>query len=105
MARVKVTCPECGDVEITSRAVTIVINEKFSQFSYRCPGCKIIQLQDTNEQTVQILVEVGVPVHQLSPPREKLEGLPLDSALDDDALIDFHFGLKRSDFWEELLKA
>lgn len=99
MALVRIACSECGDVELWSRdlEVRICFDTGRSTYLFRCPVCRMIEVNPGDEQIVDILVAAGVRCIEWRLPAELGErpaGKPLTYA----DVLDFH-ELLQDDTW------
>lgn len=100
MAKIKATCPKCGDVDLQSRDLTIrtCIEVWCSEYIFRCPKCRFVQIKPATEMVVEILLAAGVRSVEWTLPAELNErpsNLP-DITVDD--FIDWHQMLEKDDF-------
>ena len=60
-AIVKVTCPRCGDLDLSPDDVEIPLPSLDSPTSYRfaCPSCGTINVKPANQRAVDMLAAVG----------------------------------------------
>jgi hypothetical protein len=103
VATIKASCPTCGDVELTTRDVQVLLCSTTNQGSYafRCPACRVAVSKPAEPRVVDVLVASGVRLSVWELPaemREEHHGGPISY----DDLLEFHFELKRDD-WFELL--
>ncbi len=104
MATIRASCSACGDVELTSRDVTVRVCREDSSgtYSFRCPRCGTVSLKDAEPRIVELLVTSGARLVTWSLPQELAEvhdGDPIDH----DDLLDFHM-LLEGDGWMETLE-
>ena len=101
MAIIRASCPDCGDIELTSRDVTVRVNSVTNEGSYafQCPDCQIAVSKPAEPRIVDLLVSSGVELYVWTMPAELLEertGPPINY----DDLLKFHYDLQ-SDNWLE----
>ncbi|MCU1498077.1 MAG: hypothetical protein JWM47_2030 [Acidimicrobiales bacterium] len=101
MATIRASCASCGDVEVTSRDVTVRVcrDDSSGTYSFACPGCGVVAVKDAEPRIVELLVTSGVRLVTWSLPDELFEarhGAPIDH----DDLLDFHT-LLQTDGWIE----
>ncbi len=103
VATIKASCPTCGDVELTTRDVQVLLCSTTNQGSYafRCPACRVAVSKPAEPRVVDVLVASGVRLSVWQLPAELEEEHHGDPISYDD-LLEFHFELKRDD-WFELL--
>ncbi len=103
MATIRASCNTCGDVEVTSRDVTVRVcrDDNAGTYSFPCPTCAAVVLKAAEPRIVELLVASGVRLVTWSLPAELSErhtGEPIDH----DDLLDFH-ALLQTDGWMETL--
>lgn len=103
MATIRASCGICGDVEITSREVTVRVcrDDNSGSYSFRCPGCATTVLKDAEPRIVELLVASGVELVTWSMPAD-LGEVHAGEPIDHDDLLDFH-ALLETDGWMETL--
>ncbi|MBW3615371.1 MAG: hypothetical protein KY439_08705 [Actinobacteria bacterium] len=103
MATIRASCPTCGDVELTSREVTVQVCASNNQGSYafRCPGCRVAVSKLAEQRIVDLLVSSGVrlSVWNLPDLGERRPGPPISY----DDLLEFHHLLQQDGWVERLL--
>lgn len=93
MARIRATCPDCGDIELPGSAVTVHAlhgpwDEQTWSYSFMCPGCRVRSSIPTGRRIADLLLSAGVRLRAWTPPVEaRPSGL---ARLTEDDLIDFH---------------
>jgi hypothetical protein len=104
MATIRASCPDCGDVELTTRDMTVRICSEDGRGSYlfRCPSCTMIVTKTAEQRIVDLLVSSGVEVEMWTFPME-LQERPLGIPLTHDDLLAFHELLERDDWFAEVL--
>lgn len=103
MAIIRASCPDCGDVELTSRDVTVRVNSTTNEGSYafQCPECQMAVSKAAEARIIDLLVSSGVELYVWTVPAELLEersGPPIDY----DDLLQFHTDLQQADWFEKL---
>ena len=103
MATIRASCPDCGDVELTTGDVAVRICTANNQgsYSFRCPGCRLAVAKDAPTRVVDLLVSSGVRMTMWELPGELHEprsGRPISH----DDLLDFHALLAGDDWFERL---
>ena len=103
VASIKASCPTCGDVELTTRDVQVLLCSTTNQGSYafRCPDCRLAVSKPAEARVVDVLVASGVRLSVWSLPAE-LEEVHTGAPISYDDLLAFHFELQRDDFFERL---
>lgn len=103
VATIKASCPTCGDVELTTRDVQVLLCATTNEGSYafRCPACSLAVSKPAEPRIVDVLVASGVRLSVWQMPAELDEehaGAPISY----DDLLEFHFELKGDDWFERL---
>jgi len=107
MATIRATCPDCGDVEFTSRDVQVRLDSEDSgsgTYAFACPVCTVTVVKAAESRTIDLLLASGVALLPSDIPaevRERPDGDPLTH----DDLLDFHQLLHQDDSWIEQLTA
>ncbi len=105
MATVRATCPDCGDVELTTREVTVRVcaDDDTGAYTFRCPVCHMTVLKPAESHIVDLLAASGVRVVVWTLPAE-LHERPLDGPFfTHDDLLDFHDMLASDSWMAEML--
>ncbi len=105
MATIRASCPTCGDIELTSRDVSVQVCASNNQGSYafRCPQCAVAVSKMAEQRIVDLLVSSGVRLAVWSLPAE-LDEPKSGDPLDYDDLLELHL-LLQEDGWFERLTA
>lgn len=105
MTTVRASCPECGDVELTTADMRVVVCSTTSQGSYtfQCPSCGVAVSKDAEARVIDVLVASGVRVHVWRMPAE-LDEVHTGPPISYDDLLAFHFELQ-DERWPERLAA
>lgn len=103
MATIRASCSTCGDVEFTSRDVTVRVcrDDDAGTYTFTCPGCRERVTKDAEPRIVELLVASGVELVTWSLPAE-LHEVKVGDPIDHDDLLDFHT-LLETDGWMETL--
>jgi len=103
MATIRASCATCGDVEVTSRDVTVRVcrDDNSGTYSFGCPTCGVTAVKDAEPRIVELLVTSGVRLVTWSLPDE-LQEVHDGEPIDHDDLLDFH-ALLETDGWMETL--
>lgn len=101
---IRASCPTCGDVELTTRDVTVQVcaADNSGSYAFQCPSCDVMVSKDAEQRIIDLLVSSGVQIHVWQLPAELFEprsGAPINH----DDLLDFHAELQRDDWFERLL--
>src|SRR2546423_2599302 len=105
MATIRASCPDCGDVELTTRQMTVRVCAEDNRGSYlfRCPGCTMSVSKAAEQRIIDLLVSSGVQVEIWKLPLE-LRERPVGEPFDHDDLLVFH-ELLGQDGWFATLEA
>lgn len=95
MATIRASCPDCGDVELTTEQVHVRIcdDDKTGTYSFSCPVCLSTVVKAAETRTIDLLVASGVRFTTWRLPAELHEHKPGEPITHDD-LLDFHELLK-----------
>ncbi len=106
MAIIRASCPTCGDVELTTADIRVLLccttNE--SSYAFQCPMCHVAVAKNAEPRVVDVLLESGVALSVWRMPAELDEphaGQPISY----DDLLEFHFELRRDGFLEHAVAA
>ena len=101
--RIRATCPECGEVELTPPDVELRVCqvEERSHYAFVCPECHRTVSKPADRRVVRLLTSGGVPARPWDPPEEALEPRS-GPALTWDDLLDLHLELESPDWWARL---
>lgn len=100
MAIIRASCPDCGDVELTSRDVTVRVNSTTNEGSYafQCPECQMAVSKTAESRIIDLLVSSGVELYVWKPPAELLEEKS-GPAISYDDLLEFHYDLQQDNWF------
>jgi hypothetical protein len=100
MATIRASCPDCGDVELTTADVQVRVcaEDNRGSYSFRCPDCRMAVVKDAEPRIVDLLVASGVRLSVWRLPAELAEARSGDPINHDD-LLDFHDLLHNDDSW------
>lgn len=103
---IKVTCWDCGDVELRVGDVTVRLCADTDEGTYvfRCPRCELPAVRSAEPLIVELLVHSGVRLEHWTLPAE-LSERPGGPPLRPDDLIDFHEMLRDDTWYTELMMA
>lgn len=106
VATIRASCPTCGDVELTSGDVTVLICSTTNEgaYAFQCPTCQLAVSKPAEDRVIDLLVSSGVRMSVWQLPAELGEphsGRPISY----DDLLEFHFGLQSDDWMSELTTA
>lgn len=91
MARIRASCPTCGDVELTVPQVEVRIcsSTQEGEYVFDCPSCDQTVNKQAETRTLDLLAASGVHVVTWSMPVERVMH-PAAQAINHDDVIDFH---------------
>lgn len=103
MATIRASCPDCGDVELTTADVTVRVcaDDKRGAYTFRCPTCRMTVYKDTEARIVDLLASAGVATVVWRLPRE-LDERPGGEPLTHDDLLELHDLLEGDDWFVTL---
>ena len=103
VATIRASCPTCGDVELTSRDVSVQVCATNNQGSYafRCPECRLAVSKMAEQRIVDLLVSSGVRLSVWSMPAE-LDEPRAGKTFTYDDLLEFHQLLQEDGWFERL---
>lgn len=95
MTTIRTTCDRCGDVELTTEDLGLLLDADGEQGRYRftCPLCGDVQHRPANHRVVSILLATGVRYEIVSAPRP----------ISEEEIVAFARALDRDDWFEELV--
>jgi hypothetical protein len=98
MTTIKASCPTCGEVELTTADVSLMVcsHAPLSYYAFSCPGCRDEVRKPADDHVVSLLVSGGVPANVWDVPLEALESKD-GPRLSYDDLLDFALQLGESD--------
>lgn len=103
VATIRASCPTCGDVELTSRDVTVLVCSTNNEGSYafQCPRCRVAVSKAAEAKIVDLLVSSGVRMNVWQMPAELDE--PHDGGpISYDDLLEFHFELQHEGWFDKV---
>jgi hypothetical protein len=104
MTTIKASCPTCGEVELTSPDVALMVcnHAALSYYAFECPSCTNEVRKPADEHVISLLLSGGVPAQVWEVPAEALEPHP-GAKLTYDDLLDFVLSL--GDDTDDILNA
>jgi hypothetical protein len=104
MATIRASCPDCGDVELTTVDMTVRVcsEDQRGTYAFRCPACTMAVTKSAEPRIVDLLVSSGVELQVWTLPAELREPRPIGEPFSHDDLIAFH-ELLDSDGWLQRL--
>ncbi len=103
MATIRASCPDCGDVEITSNDVTarVCAEDNRGSYVFRCPACTMAVTKPAEPRIIDLLAASGVQLVVWKLPAELSEPR-LGRLFTHDDLLAFHETLSGDDWFAEL---
>jgi hypothetical protein len=104
MATIRASCPECGDVELTTADMTVRVcaEDQRGSYVFRCPACRMTVTKGAEQRIIDLLVSSGVKLEMWRLPLELLER-PIGALLTHDDLLTFHELIESDSWFDELL--
>lgn len=98
MAKIRASCPTCGDVELTTSDLTVRVcaDDASGTYTFMCPVCELRVVKGAEPHIVDLLGASGVEVIEWSLPAELAER-PVGHPISHDDLLDFHVLLQDDD--------
>jgi len=95
---IKASCPTCGEVELTSRDITLRVcnHAPLSYYCFECPACTEEIRKPADDHIISLLMSGGVRAQVWEIPAEALETHD-GPALSYDDLLDFVLQLSAHD--------
>lgn len=106
MTTIRATCGTCGDVELTTADVSVMIHADDGEgsYSFRCPLCRSVVVKPSPRHTIDLLVSAGVRYSMWSSPEERITD-PSAPAFTHDDLLEFHVLLEDDSRLSALLES
>lgn len=103
MATIRASCPDCGDVELTSQDMTVRLcaDDNRGAYVFRCPTCDMTVSKATEQRIIDLLVASGVKVDMWTLPLE-LRERPVGAPFTHDDLLTFHEVMAGDDWFVTL---
>ncbi len=62
MPTVRASCPDCGDVEFTTRDIKVSVSapDGSGTYAFACPGCACTVVKAAEKRTIDLLLASGV---------------------------------------------
>lgn len=98
MTTIKATCPACGEVELTSEDIELLVcaGTPMSYYAFACPSCADRVRKPADDHIVSLLISGGVQPRTWDVPAEALE-VHSGPQLGYDDLLDFALRLGMTD--------
>jgi len=102
--RIRVACPDCGDLFVTALGLTLrfCVDDRQWSYCFRCTLCNRATSHQSDELLVAPLVAVGLPIQEWYLPAELTEPRPRGAVLVPDDVLDFHLFLHRPDWFADV---
>ncbi|MCP3933837.1 MAG: hypothetical protein GY708_00540 [Actinomycetia bacterium] len=91
MAKIRASCPTCGDVELTTDDVVVRVcaDDNSGTYTFQCSVCSTNVVKPAEQHIVDLLAASGVKVVVWTLPAE-LNERPVGEPFTHDDLLDFH---------------
>ncbi len=91
MATIRASCPDCGDVELTTQdvKVRVCLDDDRGEYRFTCPICTMVVVKPAEHRTIDLLVASGVHMDTWTLPAELFETRSGRQISHDD-ILDFH---------------
>ena len=101
---IRASCPTCGDVELTTRDVRVLLCSTTyeSSYAFQCPSCRVAVSKPAEARVVDVLLASGISLSVWHMPAE-LDECKSGPAISYDDLLAFHFQLGSDDDLDTLL--
>src|SRR3954465_15157220 len=98
MTTIKASCPTCGEVEMTSNDVMLMVcnHAPLSYYAFDCPSCADEVRKPADDHVISLLMSGGVRAQVWEVPAEALEP-KAGPTIDYDDLLDFALLLSSDD--------
>ena len=75
MATIRASCPDCGDVELTTAdvRVRVCLDDDRGEYRFTCPICSMVVVKPAEHRTIDLLVASGVEMDTWTLPAEPFE--------------------------------
>ena len=75
MATIRASCPDCGDVELTTAdvKVRVCLDDDRGEYRFTCPVCSMVIVKPAEHRTIDLLVASGVHMDTWTLPAELFE--------------------------------
>ena len=91
MATIRASCPDCGDVELTTSdvRVRVCLDDDRGEYRFTCPICSMVIVKPAEHRTIDLLVASGVEMDTWTLPAELFETRS-GGRINHDDILDFH---------------
>ena len=106
MATIRASCPDCGDVELTTHdvKVRVCLDDDRGEYRFTCPVCSMVIVKPAEHRTIDLLVASGVHMDTWTLPAELFEHRS-GSRISHDDILDFHKMLEDEGAMEQALES
>jgi hypothetical protein len=96
---IKASCPTCGEVELTSADIRLMVcsHAPLSYYAFHCPNCLDEIRKPADDHVISLLMSGGVKANVWEVPEEALEP-KVGPVLTYDDLLDLVLALEADDF-------
>ncbi len=103
---IRASCPTCGDVELTTRDVRVLLCSTTyeSSYAFQCPSCRVAVAKPAEARVVDVLLASGISLSVWQMPAE-LDEAKTGQPISYDDLLEFHFQLGSGADLDTLLAA
>jgi hypothetical protein len=103
MATIRASCPDCGDVELTTADMTVRVcaDDNRGAYAFKCPACRMTVHKPAEQRIVDLLISSGVRMELWRLPLE-LNERPSGAAFTHDDLLAFHEVLEDENWFATL---
>ena len=103
--RIRASCHECGDVELTVGDVEVRVctSDNSGTYQFSCPTCSQAVVKPAEARVIDLLVASGVRMSTWDLPAEIFEPRLGGRPFSHDDLIDFHHLLETEEWFDDLL--
>lgn len=113
MARIRVRCPDCGPVVVTTDGIEVIavpgrpLDRQHTRYAFTCTRCGVSSGRAVDGETATKLILAGVavrmPRHPAAGGRPRHPEGPSDGApITRDDILDLHLLLERDDWFSRL---
>lgn len=100
MTTIKVTCPECGDIDLQPSDLELSVAPTWATYRFRCSECGEVVRKPADTEIVDLLSSAGVPTVVI--PAEVLE-TRMGPVISYDDVLDFALALRDDERLQQVL--
>lgn len=106
MTTLRVTCVECGDIELAVEdvRVRVCVDTDDADYRFTCFSCNMVSVKPMEPRTLDLLSSAGVPVSSWELPAD-LSETHEGSIINHDDILDFHALLSQDDDFAAAIEA